>query len=113
MAGDGMPPSLEGALPRPNFDLALLSQGKQGSIFTNSPEMVLGTDVLKSRSTLEPGIYASKPYSMIVAAPRDIDPQMAARGNGGAEPMPTISPEIHFEKIAPAPRLFAERAGSP
>lgn len=51
---------------------------------------------------LSPGVYVSKPYSMIVAVPGNADPQMAVAPRDNAPvPMPTLSPEMHFKKIAP------------
>jgi hypothetical protein len=55
-----------------------------------------------------PGLYAVRPYSMIVLVPPDMDRGILGRASDNTESnmasidnMPRIDPQIHLEKIPP------------
>ncbi|HEX9047948.1 MAG TPA: hypothetical protein VF988_13070 [Verrucomicrobiae bacterium] len=61
------------------------------SIRTNSPAMPQQTNFAR-------GVYAAKPYSMIVGVPPAIDEKMIVAADNPDPQMPAITPELHLEK---------------
>ena len=46
-----------------------------------------------------PGIYAARPYSMIVIVPRSVDEGGVAKVNISESSMPVIKPEMRLERL--------------
>jgi hypothetical protein len=86
-----------GVVPIPSFSLVASNA---------TPVLAAGHHLLPPDAA--PGLYAARPYSMIVLVPADMDRGILGRAPDNGESnvasidnMPHIDPQIHLEKIPP------------
>jgi hypothetical protein len=88
--------------------LAGVGQSPSFILVTNAATPLLAAGHHPFPSGLAPGVYAARPYSMIVVVPPDVDSGIACGAPDNAQfnmhsidNMPCLEPQIHLEKISP------------
>jgi hypothetical protein len=82
------------------FVVALASSSDSPSIAcdVSIAPTLMNSSAIAEQAQIAPGIYTSKPYSMVVIVPHSVDEKMPVITNTPESKMPVIKPEIQLEK---------------